>query len=482
MGIAIQAAGGFVVPLATRQPFGFGDTTVERLPHVFVSVETTVDGERAAGIAADHAIPKWFVKDPAKTARDDVEDILTTVERACAAAVALEDAPTPFDAWRRLYDRLQSWAADTGHPPLLATFGASFVERALVDAYCRVRGTSFGAAIRGGELGLRLDALHPELSGRDPDELLPSTPRRSVAIRHTVGLADPLTDADRSPADRVDDGLPETLAGAIEADGVHYVKCKVSGNADADATRLARIAGVLDERLDDYAVTLDANEQYRDSDPFRELWTALTADSRLDAFLDNLICVEQPFDREVALTAATGEALTGWPDRPPLVIDESDGRLESCRRALDRGYAGTSYKSAKGVFKGVANACLLEHRRRESDGRRYLLTAEDLTTIGPVALPQDLAAVATLGLEHAERNGHHYFRGLSAFPDDVQAAVLEAHGDLYRRHEAGFPTLAIEDGQVALDSVVAAPFGVGLDLDASRFTPIAAWNPDSLGL
>ena len=90
-------------------------------------------------------------------------------------------------------------------------------------------------------------------------------------------------------------------------------------------------------------------------------------------------------------------------------------------------------------MKGLANACLLAKRRGE--GRPGVLTGEDLCTLGPFALLQDLAMMALLGIEHVERNGHHYYRGLSMFPRDWQEAMLPAHGDLYARHAGGFACL-----------------------------------------
>ena len=69
-----------------------------------------------------------------------------------------------------------------------------------------------------------------------------------------------------------------------------------------------------------------------------------------------------------------------------------------------------------------------EAPRRDAPG---VLTGEDLCTLGPFALLQDLAMMALLGIEHVERNGHHYYRGLSMFPRDWQEATLAAHGDLY---------------------------------------------------
>ena len=96
--------------------------------------------------------------------------------------------------------------------------------------------------------------------------------------------------------------------------------------------------------------------------------------------------------------------------------------LDSLPRALEVGYVGTSHKNCKGVFKGVANACLLSMLNRRQEEAGYLLTAEDLSNVGPVALLQDLAVVSQLGPGHAERNGHHYFRGLAALPADLARA------------------------------------------------------------
>jgi len=159
-----------------------------------------------------------------------------------------------------------------------------------------------------------------------------------------------------------------------------------------------------------------------------------------------------------------------------LIIDESDAELDSLPRALALGYHGTSHKNCKGVFKGIANACLLEAMKRQSAGSRLVMSGEDLANIGPIALLQDLAVVATLGVRSVERNGHHYFAGLSAFPSAVQEQILDRHGDLYRRTSGGWPSLDIVDGELALGSIVDSPLGVGFELDVTQFTPRADWN------
>ena len=144
-----------------------------------------------------------------------------------------------------------------------------------------------------------------------------------------------------------------------------------------------------------------------------------------------------------------------------MIIDESDAEFDSVRRALDGGYVGTSHKNCKGVFRGVANACLLARRGRNGEGR-LLHTGEDLANIGPVALLQDLAVQAALGIESVERNGHHYFRGLSFLPETVQRQVVDLHPDLYRWHPRGYAALAPSDGRIQIGSAINAPFGLAL--------------------
>jgi hypothetical protein len=97
-----------------------------------------------------------------------------------------------------------------------------------------------------------------------------------------------------------------------------------------------------------------------------------------------------------------------------------------------------------------------------------------------VALLQDLTVSSLLGITHIERNGHHYFKGLSMFPQDINDSILSAHGDLYKRHQEGFATLNITDGQINVKSLLAAPFGVGFELDSARFTPVDEWSYESM--
>jgi len=465
-----------VVDLEKRMPFHFGNVEVSHDPQLFLRLDAEIDGGTQRGVAMGGLIPSWFYKDPTMGPDRGFRNMIAVFRAAADIAQQLDPKPTPFDVWIALYARQQEWAVDTDHPPLLWSYGVSLVEQALLDAFCRLNDVSFGTVVRENSLGIDLGVIYEELSGFEPAALLPEEPRRSTAVRHTVGLTDPLTDEDLDPSDRLDDGLPQTLAEYVRQDGVDHFKIKLSADRETDATRLARIADVLDDLgVNEYRCTVDANEGYDTPLEFKRQWEAHAADPAVAALLDHVAYVEQPLARTNAFTTATKEAFGMWDDAPPVIIDESDDRVDSAGTALEYGYAGTSHKNCKGVFKGIANACLIAHRDRTDPDRRYVISAEDLTTVGPIELLQDLAVTATIGAEHVERNGHHYFRGLSAFPAVIKETLLEAHGDLYRRHEDGFVTLDIDDGRIELGTTVNAPFGVDPMYDTSVFTPLGTW-------
>ena len=372
-----------------------------------------------------------------------------------------------FELWKRIYGRQAVWALSRGVPPLLAHLGTSLVERALIDAFCREHETSFASALRTNQLGIDLGSIHPELAGTAPSDWLPAEPATAIIARHTIGLGDPLFAEDISEAERCDDDLPQALADAIDTYGLTHFKMKLCGKLDIDLPRLKAVAALLEERSPGYQFTLDGNEQYADIAAFREHWEAFLAEPELSSFLsdDHLLFVEQAIHRDHALDDSVAQGFEAWPDAPPTIIDESDAELDSLRRALELAYSGTSHKNCKGVIKGIANACLLAHLRQANPDRPYLMSGEDLANVGPVALLNDLAVMSAIGIDHVERNGHHYFAGLSMYPRELQSNICAAHPDLYREG-SGFAALQIKGGKIEIDSVNRAPFGCSLSLDA----------------
>jgi len=269
-----------------------------------------------------------------------------------------------------------------------------------------------------------------------------------------VGMADPITSADL--AQRVNDGLPETLEEVVARYGHRYFKLKVGGEPRAAVERLAAIAAVLDRIEGPYHATLDGNEQYDDADGALELWRRVAQEPRLARLARSVLFLEQPIRRANALV----HDIAPLAREVPVIIDESDDSLEAFPRARTLGYTGVSSKTCKGLYKSLINAarCALWNREERAD--RYFMSGEDLTVQAGLALQQDLALVSLLGIRHVERNGHHYVNGMAAAPEAEQSAFLAAHPDLYERsHGAVRPQ--IRDGMLAIGSLDCAGYASG---------------------
>lgn len=465
-----------VLPMRTRFPFKYGIASMTALPHLFVSVELTVDGREIRGVASEGLPPKWFTKDPATLFEQDLAEMLAVIQNASRIAGNAAAAPIAyFPWWQALYEEQTHWAALKGVPPLLANLGVSLMERAVLDGICRAFEKPFHQVVRSGALQIDLGAVHPELRHIALNDVIAPAPLGSVFARHTVGLGDPLRSADLAEADQLNDGLPYALDESILAYNLRYFKIKVGGNPEVDLPRLREITGIITANCPNgFHATLDGNEQFHDLAAFRSFYDTLCSEPALAPLVKNLLLIEQPLHRNVALNDEVASALAAWTHGPGVIIDEADGALSDLPRALDLGYSGTSHKNCKGIVKGFANAALLKVRASGMK-RPPILSAEDLANVGPVALLQDLAMVALLGIPHVERNGHHYFRGLATHPQGVQQDVLRAHAGLYRQHEQGFPALDIRDGQLDLHTINNAPFGCGIELDAAQFTPLNTW-------
>lgn len=463
--IVLKAAELFRIQLKTRIPFRYGIATMTDVPHVFLRLTFDCGGTIQSGLAADHLPPKWFTKDPNRALGEEIDEMLAVIRAAIGHARDIRTA-TPFAFWHELHVAQAEWGRANGIPPLLSQFGASLVERALIDGFCRVRGDSFATALRENHFGIDLGSLHPSLAGTVPSDWLSSTPPTEVFARHTVGLTDPITDGDIPPDERVDDTLPQSLVACIRAYGLSHFKLKINGDVARDRDRVSRVAAVLARECSDgFAFSLDGNESFREVAGFADYMRDLQSGAGDTAFWSRLLFIEQPWHRAVALSFALGELARAWPDRPPIIIDESDAELTSLPTAFALGYSGTSHKNCKGVFKSVGNACLLAQRCAE--GLPAIMSGEDLSNVGPVALLQDLTVAACLGVTSIERNGHHYFAGLSQFPSSIQSHVLEHHADLYTPSDAGWPRLEVRKGRIALGSLLAAPFGYSGELGLS---------------
>jgi len=464
-----------------RMPFRFGMITLTASAqiHLFLEVESS-DGRRATGLAADMLAPKWYDKDPDKSYADNLNDLVAGARLAVEVAMSVPGARSVYHIWRETYEACQVAGAGAGRNPLLASNGPSLVERAMFDGLGILLGVPYHTLLRENLVGIDLGDMHAELAGVAPAEVIPKEPLAQIDLRHTVGLADPIRTADITPDQRLLDGLPQSLQEYVERQGIRYFKIKVGGDADEDAARLAQIAEVLP--AGDVTISLDGNEQYDDPADLMGLLDRLEHGERATRRLyDAILYLEQPLDRTVALDSTRAGAIGALSARKPMVIDESDESLTTFKESVALGYRGVSSKACKGMTKALANLALCQ-RFNEEAGQpgHYTLTGEDLTNVPVVALHQDLAHLAALGVTHAERNGHHYVRGLDYLPESERQTCAQLHAGLYEQPDDDLVCLAVTDGRIGVQSLQLPGLGVGVDIDPEATIPLDDWRPEDL--
>ena len=453
-------------PVRLRLPFRFGVVTLTECPQAFARARIELpDGRSSWGASAELMAPKWFDKNLALSNDDNFEQLREVLRMARSAYLADASATSAFGHFARQHDAHQRAAAQRGLNPLLASYGPALLDRAVLDALCRALDVSFYAALRTNVAGI--GPAHPSFASLDFDRFLAAlTPAASIEARHTVGLLDAITAQDLHQ--RVDDGLPETLEEVLHAYGHSYFKLKVGGDLAADLQRLGAIAGVLDRLSRPYFISLDGNEQYQDAHGVAELLAGMRASANLQRLYASILFVEQPLARKLALDVN----LRAIGLDKPVIIDESDGELDSFVQARSRGYCGVSSKTCKGLYKSVLNAARCQSWNAEQSGTRYFMSAEDLTTQAGLSLQQDLALVNLLGISHVERNGHHYVNGMAALPKAEQRAFWQAHPDLYTQ-SYGAVRLQIRAGRIELGSLDGTGFASSASPDFSAMQELS---------
>ena len=442
--------------------------TTSPLCHCHLELEDS-SGNTTFGCSADRLSVRWLDKRPGREKGKKLRDLVKLLESTRALYLKQSTFDSPFAIWLKNHSKVMELGRGADQEDLTSVFASSLFERAIIDAVCRSQKLSLLEMLAGDKLGFRPSLIHTSLKSDKPNSFLPPQVSTRIHVRHTVGFFDPLDGSDRPAANRLNDGLPETLEEIISEYGIRYFKVKVSGNPEADFNRLSRVWSVL-PHADEPVITLDANEAFDDPKQFVEFLKRLQKD-QLGLF-QHIAFVEQPFPRRISLSQTSASAIRAGNAIKPLIIDESDAGLDSFPKAIRLGYSGTSHKNCKGVFKSLANRALM--LQLLDDKARLFMTGEDLQNLPIVPLHQDLLMVAILGLTHCERNGHHYNRGLSMLSGKDKQSVIKNHPDLYQRRGDEW-YLKVQQGQVAINSLFRTGFGVADEPDWDSMTELRSW-------
>jgi hypothetical protein len=451
--LAIRDIAFFERPVTFARPFRFGAVVVEATPQAFVLVEIDVEGKgRAVGAAAEFLVPKWFDKRPHLTPAQTVEELRHSLLIARELYLSHKEFDTAFGLHAACLARQAKLCAKEDIPPLAAAYGPAEIDKAILDALLRATNTNFFDGMAQNIAGI--DArLSRDLADDDIEKFLAGRKRlERVAIRHTVGLDD---------AVEGEGGLADPKENA----GARYFKLKLNGDPSHDADRLIRIGNELTTLPYQYKVTLDANEQYADLNALVALVDRLDRDSALKPIASRLLYIEQPMPRDI-----TRKSPLGVLARRDFIVDEADDSYDAFPTARALGYRGISSKSCKGIYKSVINATRAS--KWSTQGARYFVAGEDLTCQAGLAVQQDLALGALLGISHAERNGHHYVDGFGETPAAEAERFLAAHPDLYEQ-SGGKVRLAIHDGDLLTGSLAAPGFASAVHPDWPTIAPLA---------
>jgi hypothetical protein len=443
----------FERPVRFARPFRFGAVVINAAPQMFVRAEIEVEGRgRAEGASAEFLVAKWFDKRPHLSPEETVSELRRSLLIARELYLAHSGFATAFGLHAACIGAQVEACAREDIPPLAAAYGPAEIDKAILDALLRCIGVNFfdGMAANIGGIDARLSR---DLGEDDVAQFLAGRKRlERVAIRHTVGM----------------DDIVEGTGGVADANenaGARYFKLKLNGDPEADTARLIRIGRELLTLGHDYRVTLDANEQYSDPAALGLLVDRLDRGSALKPIASKLLYIEQPMPRDITRASPLG-ALA----RRDFIIDEADDSYDAFPVARALGYRGISSKSCKGIYKSVINAT--RAAKWSAAGEKCFIASEDLTCQAGLAVQQDLALGALIGVTHAERNGHHYVDGFGDTPAAEAQAFLAAHPDLYA-DDGRKIRLAIHDGDLLTGSLTTPGFASAVHPEWSAMSPLA---------
>jgi hypothetical protein len=442
----------FERPVPFVRPFRFGAVTVNAATQIFVAVMVEVEGKDVSvGATAELLAPKWFDKRPQLSSEETVAELRRSLLIARDLYMAGDGFQTAFGLHAARIAAQVEACAKEDIPPLAAGYGPAEIDKAILDALLRSLDVNFFEGMTANVAGI--DArLTPDLDNDEITAFLAGRrPLERVAVRHTVGLDDRI-EGEGGVAD------------FSQNSRARYFKLKLNGDPEADAARLILIGKELARLPYDYHATLDANEQYADLAALRTLIDRLDHDSALAPLASRLLYVEQPMPRDTTRQSPLGALASR-----DFIIDEADDSYDAFLAARALGYRGISSKSCKGIYKSIINATRAQ--KWSAHGARFFISGEDLTCQAGLAVQQDLALGALIGVTHAERNGHHYVDGFAETPDREARAFLSAHRDLYIR-DGGTIRLSIDEGDLLTGSLTSPGFASGVHPDWTALRPL----------
>lgn len=394
-----------------RTPIKFGGVALDRvtLLNVEVDVETR-SGKLASGFGSMPLGNAWAYPSQKMTYAETLAAMKEVTERVALVYTGSRELGHPMDiTWNIEHEYLKQ-ADEVGQkrkvadpiPQLATLVCASPFDAALHDAFGKAHElncySTYGPEFLANDLG---HYLGKDFAGLRVNEFVSTTAKPRMPLYHLVGALDPLTNAEvKQP---VGDGLPETLAEWIPADGLTHLKIKLNGDdVQWDVQRVVGVNRVAEEQqakrgVANWHYSLDFNERCANVAYLIEFLKRVQ-DETPQGF-ERIQYIEQPTRRD--LKADRANVMHEASKLRPVVIDESLIDLESLLIARDMGYTGAALKACKGQTQSLLMAAAAKKFG-------MFLCVQDLTCPGASLIHSAGLAAHIPGIVAIESNARQY--------------------------------------------------------------------------
>lgn len=394
-----------------RTPMKFGGRVVNDVTLLDVrAVVETRDGRRGEGLGSMPMGNVWAWPSNVVPADQTLAAMVALWEDLATSKLLRLPVGDPFEHCHDLaifrpqvaanISKLEQWSEPM--PVLAQLVATSPFEAAVFDGYGRALGQNaynlLGSEFINNDLA---KYIAPEFAGEYLDRYTLREPKARMPLYHLVGALDPLVDSD--VAERLHDGLPQTLGEWITYNGLTHLKIKLAG--DNLAWDVARVAAVEAASIPAQAArgcsqwhySLDFNEKCANVEYVLDFLAKL--EEVAPQALARVQYIEQPTHRD--LRANPENRMHRAAKIKPVVIDESLVDYESLLLAREQGYSGVALKACKGHSEA-----LLMGAAAQKFG--LFLCVQDLTCVGASFLHSASLAARIPTIAAIEGNGRQY--------------------------------------------------------------------------
>src|SRR5215510_8283758 len=391
-----------------RAPYKFGGVPVDRATILNVKVTVrTRDGKTAKGFGSMPMGNVWSFPSREMSYNTTLNAMKSLAERIAKITSGYKEYGHPIDINAALEPEYLKAAAEvskqlklvTPIPKLCALVTAGPFDAAIHDAFGKAHNRScyqtYGRDLAPRDLSNYLNA---DFKGEYLDRYLLSKPKPQIAMFHSVGGADAVLPSELK--ERINDGLPETLAEWIKYNGLTHIKIKLQGeDLKWDVERTVNIDRVASETRPKVAwkYCVDFNERCPNVEYVLEYMRKVK--ELTPAGFDRILYLEQPTARD--LKANRQNVMHEAAKLRPVVIDESLTDLESLLLAREMGYTGVALKACKGQSQAMLMAAAAQKYK-------MFLTVQDLTCPGAALIHSVGIATHVPGVAGVEANSRQY--------------------------------------------------------------------------